>query len=891
MDLAIIAGLGMIGSYMVNNNDVKKEVEEIEDNENKIRLFPSNYNSKTKHVYDTNSVPQLNKKFYDMAAIQADKSKNPAITNILTPFIQPYENVKQDEIIMGPVPVSELLNNDNFTNQFDLQKVDNKEPFSIGENIKKSLFDKNDFSPFDNKTNNMTYNIINKEQFTHNNMQAFTAKRDDETNESNNFEYKMDIFSGASKNWFPKKEAPIFFKPQENIQSPFGSALVSELERDRIVQSRVKQNERPFEPIKTAPGLNLDYNQQPQTGFHDTYREMPRDTNELRPANRPKLTFEDRIKGGPRKGEKRGITTSVIKRRPLHWRHQGFEDLVPNKAITTRQTDPGNYIIPDNARLRSGELFGPSQGPSLVGPYNREGKVKISKRVKHIEDKLGPTATKRINQNTKSYNILLNERNTTNYDIRQGPNNKNQNIATFNPNDIARQTIKEINTSSQFNTHQGSNQRNPISNFTDKSKSTLREILAILELNTNMGTNQKNPISNLSDEAKQTFRQILTNIQTNTHIGTNQKENVSNLLDIAKTTVRELLTKIEFNNNMQSGQKEVLTNLQDEAKSTTRQTLSNSEFNTFIGKTMSDYCNLCDTAKETIKQILAIQPLETIMSCAQNNSYSNIQDDVKQTIRQLLTLEQFNNNVRQNIGSYSNISDEAKHTLKQLLSIIQTNTNIKSANKSTYTELSDLAKSTIKEFISTIQLNNNMGTIKKEVAFDMNDLAKTTHKQDLLNEKYIGTMINQNIGSTQTNYDLLPTMKDITKIINYTSAATSVGVNNQPTSQKDIRNMRQNTAKEQIAKGHYPTLSGPKFIPVKEQYNSMLQKDKPNFTRANAPVLTGKIDLNDRTYFNSENQKTIPSYDDRLYNELLNQFDENPLINNPQSTTGAKFVS
>ena len=54
--------------------------------------------------------------------------------------------------------------------------------------------------------------------------------------------------------------------------------------------------------------------------------------------------------------------------------------------------------------------------------------------------------------------------------------------------------------------------------------------------------------------------------------------------------------------------------------------------------------------------------------------------------------------------------------------------------------------------------------------------------------------------------------------------------------------MRQNTAKEQISKGQYPTLSGPKFIPVKEQYNSMLQKDKPNFTSANAPTLTGNVD-------------------------------------------------
>ena len=33
----------------------------------------------------------------------------------------------------------------------------------------------------------------------------------------------------------------------------------------------------------------------------------------------------------------------------------------------------------------------------------------------------------------------------------------------------------------------------------------------------------------------------------------------------------------------------------------------------------------------------------------------------------------------------------------------------------------------------------------------------------------------------------------------------------------------------------------------------------------------------------------MSTYDERLYNELLNQFDENPFINNPQSITNAKF--
>ena len=154
-------------------------------------------------------------------------------------------------------------------------------------------------------------------------------------------------------------------------------------------------------------------------------------------------------------------------------------------------------------------------------------------------------------------------------------------------------------------------------------------------------------------------------------------------------------------------------------------------------------------------------------------------------------------------------------------------------------------------------------------------------------------MKNSGTGITQTNYDILPTMKDITKLVNYTSAATNAGFSSYPESQSDARNMRQNISKEIISKGVYPTLSGPKLIPNKEIYNNTYIKDKPNYDRSNAPSLTTKINLTDRQMFNMphHNEKTFPSYDERLYNELLNQFNDNPFINNPQSTTNSQFVN
>ena len=56
-----------------------------------VRLFPSDVNAKTKHVYDTRIVPELDKNYYDMAKIQREKSTIPARTNVIPPFFNnPY---------------------------------------------------------------------------------------------------------------------------------------------------------------------------------------------------------------------------------------------------------------------------------------------------------------------------------------------------------------------------------------------------------------------------------------------------------------------------------------------------------------------------------------------------------------------------------------------------------------------------------------------------------------------------------------------------------------------------------------------------------------------------------------------------------------------------------
>ena len=1220
MELAVIAGLSIIGSYIINKSNnlnidqiiniskqddninldkIIKRVNIIESNENRtdinnVKLYQSDINTKVKHLYDTQITSKINDKFKYIASEQINKSKNPKYTNIIPSlFNQQYQNQlmnNSDELLMGPVPSSELLktNTESFSDQFNLQTVDNiGDPASIGDtwnssnrsnilNLERSLAISHGFSPFDNQTSDMTYGIVTNENFSHNNMQPYTSKRDIEQKESNNFEYQMEIFSGSSKNYNPKRETIPFFDPEQFKETQYKQDLVVDEERNRIIQSRNKNNERPFEPVTVSPGLNLDYNEQTQHGLHNTFRVMPKDTNEMRPQNKPKITYESRIKGAPKKGEKRGITAPVIKRGPQQWRYQNVDDLVKNKAIVTGPTPQGNYIIPDNARMNTTtEIIGQSHGPSLVGSINRAGDVNITKRVTHIEDKLGPKGIEIFNLDQKSYNISNNERNTTNYDENMPAYNPNQggikidenDLAkttkkqqienfkqiglhlttrpkTFNSSDIVKTTNRQELTNKQFNTHNGQNvkrehafdssdivketgrqslsdikfntmftnlvgtyadlsdqakmtikqilstqtydqiisssqhntyvnlpdkakmtlkqilsmtefntniksadkqgyttpqdianttikqilsiletntilgsaNKQPYSNFqdnaktisrqilsisefntiigqltssyvslsddakntikevlseatlntnirsaqsqiysslTDETKITLKQILSLNELNTNIGSKnkqitssltdqakitlkeilselevntqfnsvQKNPYTNLSDQAKSTLKEILSTIEYNNQISSNQKNQYSSITDQAKTTIKELLSIIEFNTNLGQNSKQIYANLSDDAKTTRKETLTNAEFNTFLIHSIGSYNSLSDEAKMTLKQLLSTQELNTLIGSVQKESYSNLSDNAKITLKQILTLETYSNHIKQNIGSYANISDDIKTTIKELLTVIDSNVHIKSAAQGTYT-LMDLAKNTIKEYIAIKELNtniksnntlpithfsdaakitknydtsiskfnNNINTnTKKEIAFDPNDISRTTHKQDLIHANYNGSIINSSIGTQQVSFNIDPTLKDITKIIDYNSAAYSVGINKKPKQIEAARNMRQNITKEVIASGRYPTLSGTKSIPNRDIFNSMEQKIKPNFNVLNSPIMATKINLEDRQTFNIQQVRSKATYDERLYEELLSQFDENPLINNPQKVSGSVF--
>ena len=184
----------------------------------------------------------------------------------------------------------------------------------------------------------------------------------------------------------------------------------------------------------------------------------------------------------------------------------------------------------------------------------------------------------------------------------------------------------------------------------------------------------------------------------------------------------------------------------------------------------------------------------------------------------------------------------------------------------------DIAKKTIKENIDTKEYNTNVKSYNNNTSSYYTQDAKDTIKQSTLNENYISHMNNSSNGLIQESYDIPMTMKDIYKVQNHNNAAHTY---NNPRSQRDIRNMNQNISKEIISQGIEPTLSGVKQIPTQYDIGVVDLKNIPNSDYINIGSLTNNnmIDF-------SANIKNKPSYDERLYKELLESIEENDYVNN-----------
>jgi len=231
--------------------------------------------------------------------------------------------------------------------------------------------------------NDMTYNIVDKEHFTHSNMLPQFSNKTGMGYEPEQaiklaevYQRKTDKFTGSTNNleWRPKTERTALFKPSIGSQATniYGAPVMTDYYESRYIPGYHKTSEKPFQETRVTPGLNLGYNEIGTHGFHDSFKVRPKTVDELRVASNPKTTYKTPVVNEQK--EKQGpLPQKVFKRKPLTFREEKIEDMLPQmteyKAPSIYgQFDPGNMSTV-NRGAKESAYYGPVGNEEMEKTY------------------------------------------------------------------------------------------------------------------------------------------------------------------------------------------------------------------------------------------------------------------------------------------------------------------------------------------------------------------------------------------------------------------------------------------------------------------------------------------------------------------------------------------
>jgi hypothetical protein len=186
----------------------------------------------------------------------------------------------------------------------------------------------------------------------HNNMVPFFGSKVTQSMYNGATDGILDTYTGTGKNtFFHKEEAPAMFKPEPATGLPWGRQVETDFEQSRMVTSLRTNNVFPIQPTLVGPGVNDGYTNLPSGGYQqDAMRDfaLPKTTDEIRVANKPKLTYEGDVVPGAHFITEMGIQAPVKKNRPDRFQVLQADDGSLPHVNTTMGQQVASAIYPTN---------------------------------------------------------------------------------------------------------------------------------------------------------------------------------------------------------------------------------------------------------------------------------------------------------------------------------------------------------------------------------------------------------------------------------------------------------------------------------------------------------------------------------------------------------------
>ena len=260
------------------------------------------------------------------------------------------------------------------------------------------------------------------EDFKHNNMVPFFGSKMTQVNVDNNrMQSKLDTFTGTGNFYKKKKEVENFADIKQNVNNIAGQENTLEFQKTRYVGSTYVTNYLPFQQEKVGPGLNQGYGTDPTGGFQqiDTRQfELPKNVDELRQGSNPKSTYEGRVVDG----QKELLPGDI-------------GEVCKNRVETTYEQTEDMYLKSGNS-ANSKETQRPCVNLKQTNRSDLTVKTHQSNLTSAVKSITAPLLDiMRVNK--KEYTVMHG---------RPMGNLQNTNpskMTIYDPNDVARTTIKE----------------------------------------------------------------------------------------------------------------------------------------------------------------------------------------------------------------------------------------------------------------------------------------------------------------------------------------------------------------------------------------------------------------------------------------------------------------
>ena len=642
-----------------------------------------------------------------------------------------------------------------YLNQFDDLRFDNintpvgvNESFTsisgVNSSLQRNLDFANGYSKFANT--DMHYDVVNKEEFVHNNMTSNTSRRDFDVN-ADRAQRKLETFTGSFEYYTPKKEKHHLFEPMADLTYTNGMPSITDTVQNRYLPSNKNNNgHMPFETnVRVRPGLD-DKNQE---GTHSVYRIMPKNVNELRSDINQKVTYDGRKNEAIKKGEMRGPDPNLTKFKMPDFRETKFNDLLPSKSLVDAPKQTGSYTNVTTMRNET-ESYIPGHAVNTTmgnGPDKGKTRFEPSKKENYLSDNTHAVTSiynKPVMTNAKSFTAYENQRLTTNIEY-EAPVGSTQSGYVVDYKNVPLTTARELLINNDNILGPKTEQKTYVFSNDMVLPVTKRQTM---ESHSVLGPtpNIKNSSVYSTDDAKSTHRETTShNLAINAH--SEVKQGMIYNTDEAKMTLRPGTShNLAINATGEVKQHMVYNN--DQAKLTLRPGTSHNLAINATGEVKQHMVYNNDQAKMTLRpgtsHNLAINATGEVK---QHMVYND--DQAKMTLRPGTSHNIVTNLVGEvKYGTVYN-DDKAKMTLRPGTSHnIVSNLVGEVKHGSLYNE--DKAKPTIKQFTVINTHSGQVGKSEGSLAYvrDTSDKARLTIRQQTEETQHIGQASSNNIEAT-----------------------------------------------------------------------------------------------------------------------------------------------